>query len=67
LAKFLQNWYYAKSSLRIGATFVIFNYLAKENNRPMGENSPNLVTLLKTLVEWIVGIALPWELMVREI
>jgi hypothetical protein len=33
-----------KSSLRISATFVIFNYLAKENNRPMGENSPNLAT-----------------------
>jgi type III secretion system FlhB-like substrate exporter len=34
-----------KSSPRIGATSVIFNKLAKENNRPM-ENSPNLVTLL---------------------
>jgi hypothetical protein len=27
------------------ATFVIFEKLRKENNSPIGENSPNLVTL----------------------
>jgi hypothetical protein len=28
--------------------FVIFKKLAKEKNRPIGENSPNLVTLVWT-------------------
>jgi hypothetical protein len=34
-----------KSCPNILATFVIFKKLPKENNRTMGENSPNLVTL----------------------
>jgi hypothetical protein len=34
-----------KNSPRIFTTSAILNKLAKENNRPIGENSPNLVTL----------------------
>jgi hypothetical protein len=36
-----------KSSLQIWATSVIFKKLPKENNRPIGNYSPNLVTLGK--------------------
>jgi hypothetical protein len=39
----------AKSSPKICATSVIFKRMAKVNNRPSGENSPNLVTLLARL------------------
>jgi hypothetical protein len=43
-----------KSSPIFLATFVIFLKLPRVNNRPMGENLPNLVTLLKiTLVNFI--------------
>jgi hypothetical protein len=34
------------------ATFLIFENLAKLNNHPMGENSPNLVTLVWSNVVW---------------
>jgi hypothetical protein len=36
-----------KSSPNIWSTPVIFKKLPKENNHPMGENSPNPVTLLR--------------------
>jgi hypothetical protein len=36
-----------KSNSKILATFVIKKKLAEANNRPIGENSPNLVTLLR--------------------
>jgi hypothetical protein len=39
-----------KSSPKICATSVIFKTLPKENNPPLGENSPKLVTLIVTLV-----------------
>jgi hypothetical protein len=39
-----------KSGTKIRATFVFFQKLPKVNNRPLGENSPNLVTLLVTLL-----------------
>jgi hypothetical protein len=35
-----------KCSPKIYATAVIFKTLPKENNRPIGKNSPNLVTLV---------------------
>jgi hypothetical protein len=35
-----------KSSLKICTTSVILKPLPKVNNRPIGENSPKLVTLL---------------------
>jgi hypothetical protein len=35
-----------KSSPKLWATFVFFIKLTKENNRPLGENSPNPVTLV---------------------
>jgi hypothetical protein len=35
-----------KSGPFIGATFVIFSKLPKVNSHPIGENSPNLVTLV---------------------
>jgi hypothetical protein len=35
-----------KSSQKMRATFLVFKTLPKVNNHPMGENSPNLVTLL---------------------
>jgi hypothetical protein len=35
-----------KSSPRICAASAIFNKMAKENNRPISENSPNLVALI---------------------
>jgi hypothetical protein len=37
------------------ATFVIFKKLTKVNLHPMGENSPNLVTLLKMRIAMYVG------------
>jgi hypothetical protein len=40
-----KNFTIEKSSPEILATFVIFKKLSKENNHPLGENSPNLVTL----------------------
>jgi hypothetical protein len=36
-----------KSSAKIWAAFAIFKKLPKVNTRPLGENSPNLVTLLR--------------------
>jgi hypothetical protein len=36
---------FGKSSTKIWTTFVIFEKLSNVNNRPLGENSPNLVTL----------------------
>jgi hypothetical protein len=41
-----KNLYVKKSCPKFEATSVIFKKLSKENNRPMGENSPYLVTLL---------------------
>jgi hypothetical protein len=35
-----------KSSLRICATYVVFKTLPKGNNPPIGENSPNMATLI---------------------
>jgi hypothetical protein len=35
-----------KSSPQIRATSLLFQKIAKVNNRPLGENSPNLVTLI---------------------
>jgi hypothetical protein len=35
-----------KSSQKICAASVVFEKLPNVNNHPMGENSPNLVTLL---------------------
>jgi hypothetical protein len=40
---YLHNWYRVKFSPKI---YVIFKTLPKVNNRPMGEHSPNLVTLM---------------------
>jgi hypothetical protein len=40
------------------ATSVIFKKLPKVNNRPMGENSPHLVTLSTTLLTGMTGISL---------
>jgi hypothetical protein len=36
------------------ATFVIFKKLPKVNNRPLGENSPNLVTLFVRKIEGVM-------------
>jgi hypothetical protein len=50
------------SSPRNWATFIFFRKLLKENNRTIGENSPNLVTLFQLgflvlcLVDWDVLI-----------
>jgi hypothetical protein len=41
---------FGKSSTKIWTTFVIFEKLSKVNNRPLGENSPNLVTLLSNQI-----------------
>jgi hypothetical protein len=43
LPKFMHNQ--ALSSPKIWDTSVIFKLLPKVNNYPLGENSPNLVTL----------------------
>jgi hypothetical protein len=50
-----------KSSWKIWANSTIFKYLPKVNNRPKCENSPTLVTLIRTMtvcrcwaVRWII-------------
>jgi hypothetical protein len=51
LAKLVNSHYRGKSNQKMSnATFVIFEKPPKENNRPMGENSPNLVTLSRNPV-----------------
>jgi hypothetical protein len=45
LYNFLYNFTVVESSSKIWATFVIYTKQPKLNNRPIGENSPNLVTL----------------------
>jgi hypothetical protein len=35
-----------KRNPKVSATSVIFKKISKVNNHPMGENSPNLVTLV---------------------
>jgi hypothetical protein len=42
---FCQNYYIIYTEEKNGATFVIFIKLPKVNDRPLGENSPNLVIL----------------------
>jgi hypothetical protein len=44
-AKLMHNLYHGKSSPKMWVTSVIFKKLPKVNNYPLGENSPNLVTL----------------------
>jgi hypothetical protein len=51
LKKLIHNFYCLKSSPIIGATSVIFTKLPKVNSDPIGENSPNLVTL-PTMAMW---------------
>jgi hypothetical protein len=43
--KFIHNWFSGKSSPKICATSVILKTLPIVNNPPIGENSPNQVTL----------------------
>jgi hypothetical protein len=43
--KIVRNFYREKRSPKIRATSVIIKKLPKVNNHPIGENSPNLVTL----------------------
>jgi hypothetical protein len=45
LSKLIHNFYHGKNSQNISATVVLFKKLPKGNNCPIGENSPNLVTL----------------------
>jgi hypothetical protein len=45
LSDLKQNFLLGVANSKISATDVILKKLAKENNRPRGENSPNLVTL----------------------
>jgi hypothetical protein len=42
----MRHFYRGKSSSIIWAISVIFTKLPKVKNDPMGENSPNLVTLI---------------------
>jgi hypothetical protein len=41
---------YEKSRTKMRATSVIFKKLSLANNRPLGENSPNLVTLIDSYI-----------------
>jgi hypothetical protein len=45
LEKIIHYWYRGKNSPNICDTSIIINPLPKVNNRPIVENSPNLVTL----------------------
>jgi hypothetical protein len=40
-----------KSSPKLWASSVIFKKLPKEHNQPMGENSPNLVTMVENAIK----------------
>jgi hypothetical protein len=44
-SKLISNIYFGQSSHKLWAIYVIFQKLPKANNRPLGKNSPNLVTL----------------------
>jgi hypothetical protein len=46
--KIMHQFYRGKSGPKLWATVVIFKRLPIENNHPKGENSLNLVTLLRT-------------------
>jgi hypothetical protein len=46
-----------KVDQNVGYLSIFSKYLPKVNNRPMGENSPNLVTLLPSLV-WFETVLL---------
>jgi hypothetical protein len=46
MSKLMHNLNRGKSSSQMWATFVIFIKLPKDNNRPLGENSPNLGPML---------------------
>jgi hypothetical protein len=47
----MHNFCHGKSSQKWLATLVFFKKLSKENSRPFGENSPNVVTLVPNLTE----------------
>jgi hypothetical protein len=55
LAKYCISLTVENSSPKIRATIVIFKKLLKVNIRPMGENSPNLVTLLRSHGSWVTA------------
>jgi hypothetical protein len=57
-------------SPKIWATSIIFGKLAKESNHPLGENSPNLVTLMVLglkLIEKMANSIDFWRSMLYEI
>jgi hypothetical protein len=45
-----------KGAPKIGASSVIFKKMPKVNNHPMGEYSPNLVTLIGSIIFVLEGI-----------
>jgi hypothetical protein len=56
LSKLIHNFYHGK---KIGASFVFFKTLPKINDCPIGENSPNQVTLHQFLVKQFSLKAVP--------
>jgi hypothetical protein len=48
MSTLIHNFYRGKSCPKNCATFVILQKLPKVNHRQMGENSPNLVTVLSS-------------------
>jgi hypothetical protein len=48
LSKLIHNLYFGNKWHKIVGYFCNFPKLPKANNRPLGENSPNLVTLLQS-------------------
>jgi hypothetical protein len=43
------------------ATSVMFKKMPKVNKRPLGENSPNLVTLSRTLIRYLILTSSKWQ------
>jgi hypothetical protein len=55
----MHNFFSGKNSSKILMTPVIFRKLPKGNNRPIGEDSPNLVTLVLGQL-WLAALLHLW-------
>jgi hypothetical protein len=59
MSNFIHNFYLGKSRPKICATSVIIKKLSNENNRPIGVNLPNLVTLIAARIHWYKALDVP--------
>jgi hypothetical protein len=66
LPQLVYYFHCGKNCSKIWATFEIFQRLPEVNNRPIGENSPNLVTLLESWTMCYKSFRVPEQVFTEE-